>query len=77
MVCFSFGHLNFDKPVVGHDELGAADHSSVDQDALFKRILSTWGTESCWLYTFSYSIHSEIVKKKKTLKVIDQNSNPN
>ena len=25
-----FGILNFDKPVVCHDNLGAADHSSVD-----------------------------------------------
>ena len=35
--------MNFDKPVVSHDKLGAADHSSVDQDALFEPILSTWG----------------------------------
>ena len=51
-----FGILNFDEPVVTHDKLGAADHSSVDQDALFEPILSTFGTKSCWLYTFSYSI---------------------
>ena len=37
----------FDKPVVGHDKLGAADHSSVDQDAWFEPILSIFGTESC------------------------------
>ena len=35
--------MNFDKPVESHDKLGAADHSSVDQDALFEPILSTWG----------------------------------
>jgi len=46
-----FGILNFDEPVVSHDKLGAADHSSVDQDALFEPILSNFGTESCWLYT--------------------------
>ena len=51
-----FGILNFDEPVVTHDKLGAADHSSVDQDAQFEPILSICGTESCWLYTFSYSI---------------------
>ena len=51
-----FGILNFDEPVVSHDKLGAADHSSVDQDALFEPILSNFGTESCWLYTFSYSV---------------------
>ena len=38
-----FGLLNFDKPVVSHDKLGAPDHSSVDQDALFEPILSTLG----------------------------------
>ena len=39
----SFWTWNFDKPVVSHDKLGATDHSSVDQDALFEPILSTWG----------------------------------
>ena len=29
-----FELLNFDKPVVSHDKLGAADHSSADKDAL-------------------------------------------
>ena len=53
-----FGIMSFDKSVVSHDKLGSGDHSSVDQDSLFERILSTLGTESCWLYTFSYSIHS-------------------
>ena len=41
-----FGILSFEKPVVGHDKLGAADHSSVDQDARFEPILSIFGTES-------------------------------
>ena len=36
----SLGFWVFDKPVVGHDQLGAADHSSVDQDARFELILS-------------------------------------
>ena len=44
------------EPVVSLKEPGAADHSSVDQDALFEPILSNFGTESCWLYTFSYSV---------------------
>ena len=48
--------MNFDEPVVSHEKLGAADHSSVDQDELLEPILSTCGTESYWLYTFSYSI---------------------
>jgi len=52
----SLESLSFDKPVVGHDKLGAADHNSVDQDARFELILSIFGTESYWLYTSSYSI---------------------
>ena len=60
-----FGILSFDEPVVGHDKLGAADHSSVDQDARFEPILSILGTESYWLYTFSYSI---IQKKIENLE---------
>ena len=51
-----FSNFQIDEPIVNHDKLGTADHSSVDQDALFQPILSTCGTESCWLYTFSYSI---------------------
>ena len=51
-----FEILSFNEPVVGHDKLRAADHSIVDQDALFETILSIFGTETCWLYTFSYSI---------------------
>ena len=42
--------MSFDKPVVGHDKLGAADHSSVDQDARFEPILSIFGTESYRLF---------------------------
>ena len=35
-----FGILNFDEPVESHDKLGAADHITVDKDALFEPILS-------------------------------------
>ena len=35
-----------DEPVVSHEGPGAADHSSVDWDVLFDRILSTIRTES-------------------------------
>ena len=41
-----FGILNFYEPVLSHVKQGAADHCSVDQDALFESILSTFGTES-------------------------------
>ena len=54
-----FGFLNFDKPVVSHDKLGAADHSSVDQDALFELILSTWGTESYILLVIVFILKIE------------------
>ena len=68
----------FDKPVVGHDKLGAAAHSSVDQDARFEPILSIFGTESCWLYTFSYSIITNIfiAKIKRNFeKTFSRNAN--
>jgi len=39
---FSF----FYEPAVSHDKPGAADHSSVDRDAQFDRIPSTYRTES-------------------------------
>ena len=42
-----FGILSFFyEPAVSHDKLGAADHSSVDRDALFDRILYTCRTGS-------------------------------
>ena len=41
-----FKFLNSDEPIGSHVKLRAADHSSVDQDALFELILSTCGTES-------------------------------
>ena len=35
-----------DEPVVRHEEPGATDHSSVEWDVLFDRILSVFRTES-------------------------------
>jgi len=56
---------------VSHDKLGAADHSSVDQDALFEPILSNWGLSPIGYILLVYSIYStKLVVNVITIKCI-------